>query len=460
MLDRRRLSERLSRMAKALADLVFGEQVDAALSARVRRRIEQLQEASEIIVSWTQASAIVFVAVVYAVSPKAFPPDTQFEPVPWTLGVYAAFTTARIVLAHRRKLRTGFVAASVVIDIAVLMITIWSFHRQYQAPPALYLKAPTLMYVFILIALRTLRFEPRFVVLAGGCSALGWFILFANAATGPAADFTHSYVDYATSYKILRGAEIDKILSILMVTAILALSLVRARKLLISSVAEAVAAGDFSRFFAPEVAEQIRRVELDPTTGQGVRRDAAVLSTDLRGFTQLSSSLPPQELIALLGEYHARIVPVIQRHHGSIDKYLGDGILASFGAVVSNKRSAADLCRAMEELAIDAQHWQQERESRGLPAPAVAIAGAAGEVVFGITGHETRLEYTVIGDVVNLVTRLEKHTKREAVWALTTRQSLALAVAQGFRPGQSTRDLPARLVDGVDGPVDLVALAI
>jgi adenylate cyclase len=200
-------------------------------------------------------------------------------------------------------LNRSFVTLSVIIDIAVLMITIWSFHLQYRAPPAIYLKAPTLMYVFILVALRTLRFEPRYVLIAGGCGAAGWLALFLYAAAGSgdtAPTFTHSYIDYVTSYKILRGAEIDNILSILMVTAILALSLVRARKLLVNSVAEEAAATDLARFFAPEIAEQLRRTEINLTAGQGTRRDAAILSIDLRGFTKLSHDMPPTELFGLL----------------------------------------------------------------------------------------------------------------------------------------------------------------
>jgi adenylate cyclase len=118
------------------------------------------------------------------------------------------FTAGRILLAHRRGLHRAFVALSVVVDIAVLMIAIWSFHLHYRAPPALYLKAPTLMYAFIFIALRTLRFEPGYVLLAGGCAALGWLRLLPYAVWGPDfAGFTHSYVAYATSYKILRSAE-------------------------------------------------------------------------------------------------------------------------------------------------------------------------------------------------------------------------------------------------------------
>ncbi len=459
-------SSRRGLLRRALANVaafVFGEQVEATLSERVRQRIERQQTASEIIIGWVQAGAIVFFAVIYAISPKAFPPGTRFEPVPWTLAIYAVFTSVRMILAYRGRLSDGLVAISTVVDIAVLMITIWSFHLQYQAPPALYLKAPTLMYVFILIALRALRFEPRYVLIAGGCGAAGWLALFVFAAGGSGDAtpiFTHSYVDYVTSYKILRGAEIDKILSILMVTAILALSLVRARKLLINSVAEAAAATDLARFFAPEIATRLRRTEIDPVAGQGIRREAGILSIDMRGFTALSHDMPPTELIALLSEYQSRLVPVIQRHHGSIDKYLGDGILASFGAVVSNANHAADLCRAMEELMVTAQTWRLERQERGLAAPLIGMAGATGEVVFGTVGHETRLEYTVIGEVVNLAAKLEKLTKREGVPTLLTHQGYVLAVAQGYRPEATIEERPGRSIEGLAGPVDLVALSM
>jgi adenylate cyclase len=254
-----------------LAAIAFVRRAKPALPERIARDIERQQTAGEIIVGWTQASAIVFFAVVYAISPKAFPAGTPFEPVPWTLGIYALFTAGRLLLAYRGQLSRGFVALSVVVDITVLMITIWSFHLQYRAPPAVYLKAPTLMYVFIFIALRTLRFEPGYVLLAGGCAALGWLGLYLYAVWGPdGAAFTHSYVEYVTSHKILRGAEIDKILSILAVTAILGLSLVRARELLARSATEEMAISDLSRFFAPEVAEQIRRA------GGGGRREPAL----------------------------------------------------------------------------------------------------------------------------------------------------------------------------------------
>jgi len=253
--------------------------------------------------------------------------------------------------------------------------------------------------------------------------------------------FTHSYVEYVTSYKILRGVEIDKILSILVVTAILALSLVGARDLLARSVAEERAANDLSRFFAPEVAAQIRRAEEDAESMRCNGCRAAIPMTDLRSFTALSQSLSAQELIALPAEYQSRLVPVIQRHGGSIDKYLGDGILASFGAVTPTTTFAVDLCRAIDELATTAEQWRLE--GHGLPAPGVGLAGAVGEVVFGTVGRATRLEYTGIGEVVNLVAKLEKHTKSERLRAVTTQPTYALALEQGYAPAQAVEMPPA-----------------
>ena len=266
-------------------------------------------------------------------------------------------------------------------------------------------------------------------------------------------------MSYATSYQILRGAEIDKIISILVVTMILAFSLARARQLLARSVAGESAANDLSRFFVPEVAAQIRRAGGDAASVRGEGCRAAILIADLRGFTALSHGRSAEELIGLLGEYHARLVPVIERHGGSIDKYLGDGILASFGAVVQNASYAADLCRAIDDLANTAERWRREREGRGLPAPALGIAGAVGEVVFGTVGHPTRLEYTVIGEVVNLVAKLEKHTKTEGVRALTTGDSYAAALAQGYRAAGPPEVRRGRMVEGAADPVDLVVLA-
>ncbi len=171
--------------------------------------------------------------------------------MPWVLGFYLLFTVMRLTLAYRGRLPDAILYASVVIDMALLLGLIWSFHIQYMQPPSFYLKVPTLLYVFNFIALRALRFEVRFEVFAGITAAAGWTILavYAVYASGGMEMITRNYIYYITSNSILIGAELDKIISILTVTAILAVAISRARRLLTRDVAERAAAQDLSRIF-------------------------------------------------------------------------------------------------------------------------------------------------------------------------------------------------------------------
>ena len=318
-------------LAGAVKRLLQGGPTPPAVPERVKAAIRLHQDRSEILVCLVQLAAIVTFAGLYQIAPKAFPPDVPFEPVPWTLAFYLGFTLVRLYLAWRRRLGGLFLAASVIVDIAVLMVTIWSFHLQYDQPAGIYLKAPTLMYVFLLIALRTLRFEARYVVLAGATAALGWLALVAYAVYDTDMGVTRSYVEYMTSYSILLGAEFDKVISIVMVTGILAVVILRARWLLISSAAEQQAVRNLARFFEPDIAASIRSADTEIQSGQGVTREGAVAVFDIRGFTRLSARLTPDQVISMLGEYQNLVVPIIRRNGGNIDKYMGDGIMATFG---------------------------------------------------------------------------------------------------------------------------------
>jgi adenylate cyclase len=438
----------------------FAGDAGAALPERVRRAILTEQQDSEIVISWVQMAVVATFAALYTFSRKTFMSDAPFAPVPWALAAYFAFTLLRLILAYRRALPGWFLSVSVVIDMALLMVTIWSFHLQYQQAPAFYLKAPTLLYVFIFIALRALRSEAGYVMLAGGVAAAGWLalVLYAAAFDPGGMPTTRNYVDYMTSAMILWGAEFDKIVSILMVTAVLSVALIRARRTLVRAVAEGAAASDLKRFFAPDIARRITGADERVRPGEGEIRDAATLFVDMRGFTRIASGLPPNALIALLAEYQARLVPVIQRHGGSIDKFLGDGIMASFGAARTSESFAADALRAVDDLLSEADAWRASREAAGLPAPRIGAAVAVGAVLFGAVGDETRLEYTVIGDAVNLAAKLEKHTKSARVRALATEHAFSLACAQGYAAAPDRSRLPQSRVAGVAEAVDLVVL--
>jgi adenylate cyclase len=376
------------------------------------------------------------------------------------LGGYLLFTLGRLAAASRMRLPGWLLVLSVLIDMALLMGLIWSFHLQYDQPPSFVLKAPTLLYVFIFIALRALRFEARYVVLAGLVAAAGWAFVVGWVITANPQDtmITRDYVEYLTSNSILLGAEFDKIASILTVTAVLALAIHRARRLMVRAIVEQTAARELSRFFAPEVARHISSAAGAIRAGEGEARDAAILYSDMRGFTELARKMPASEALALLAEYQARLVPVIQDHGGSVDKFLGDGILATFGAALPTESYAADALRAVDALIAEIADWRAGRLGAGLPAPPVGLAVATGRVLFGAVGDESRLEYTVIGDPMNLAAKLEKHTKTEGVSALASRATVEAASRQGYAPPAERTVLAGRRIEGLLEPVDLVVL--
>jgi adenylate cyclase len=257
---------------------------------------------------------------------------------------------------------------------------------------------------------------------------------------------------------VLIGGEIDKVVSILLVTGVLTAATARARTLLNRSVTEGAAAAQLSRFFAPEVAATIVAADEALRPGQGRQTEAAAMFLDMRGFTRLAARLAPSELIGLLGEYQNLAVPAIQENGGSIDGYLGDGIMATFGATRESARYAANAMRAAERLLEDLGAWAEARARTGLPAPDVGIGIAVGNVICGAVGDDSRLEYTVIGDAVNTAAKLQTHTKVENVRALATAAALDLAVSQGYVPPGAPRILVGRAVAGIERPLDIAAL--
>ncbi len=430
------------------------------LLPRVQALVSRHEVESERLIGWAQLGVVIFFGLLWVVAPK--PADaTIFQPVPIALGFYLAFTTIRLMLSYVTALPGWLLFASMVIDVGMLLGLIWSFHIQYGQPAAFYLKIPTFTYIFVFIALRALRFDARFVLGTGILAALGWLamVLYAVSATGPGG-ITRSFVEYLNSSRILIGAEIDKIVAILVVTAILALAIRRAGQVLARSIKEEVRTRDMIRFLPRDVADVITTSEQVVEPGDAEEREAAVLLLDLRGFTRFCAGKPPREVVELLVGFHKRIVPIITGYRGVVDKYLGDGVMATFGAAHASPTAAADAMQALGSIIAEARAWRDQLAQSGEGSPPLVNGSVtAGPVVFAALGDEERLEYTIIGEAVNLATKIEKHNKAEGTAALTTLADYERAVAQGYRRDGEPEILTGRQVAGVEGPLDLVVLA-
>ncbi len=432
----------------------------SALPRHVARQIEQQRQRNEVFTGWVKAGLVTTFALLYTASPKTAPMDALFFPVPWALGLYAVFTAWCLYLAYRNRLTHTMLMVSVVVDVALLMITIWSFHIEYAQPAAFYLKAPTLLYIFIFIALRVLSVAPGYVLFAGLVAAAGWSLLlgYALVETGGWQLLTRDYVAYLISPRILIGGEVDKIVSILLVAIVLTVATARARSLLYRAVAEGAAAAQLSRFFSPEVAATIVESDEGLRPGQGRQTEAGAMFIDMRGFTRLAAELAPCDLIGLLGEYLRIAVPIVQRNGGSVGTFLGDGIMVTFGATRAFEKYAADALRTAEQLLDELGEWADARARADRPAPGVGIGITIGTVTCGAIGNDTRLEYAVIGDAVNQAAKLQNHTKVEGVRALTTVAALQRAVAQGYNCERAGETRSACDVAGVEEPLDLVVI--
>ena len=401
---------------------IFGEPVGDRLPARVRERIARQQLASERLISWVQMLLVVLFASLWAVAPKtAMNPD--FNLVPAALGFYFLFTLGRLIAAYRGTLTRPFLMASVVIDIGLLMLLIWSFHIQYMQPASFYLKAPTLMYVFIFIALRALRFEPGYIVLAGVSAALGWNALMLYVVHAEAGNpmITRNYVEYMTSNAILIGAEIDKIVSILMVTFVLAIAVLRAQRSLYRAIIDSTAAQDLTRFVSKEVAERITQADRAIQPGDGESKVATIVFTDIEGFSTASENMAPKELARTINDYFQAAGEVIARRGGVVLLFEGDAMLITFNAVTPQDDHAA---RALD-CALELERLCRQRTFGDGVRLLTRCGVNTGAIVVGAVGTDERLTFTVHGDNVNIAARLEQLNKQYGTYVMCTEETVA-----------------------------------
>jgi adenylate cyclase len=180
----------------------------------------------------------------------------------------------------------------------------------------------------------------------------------------------------------------------------------------------------FSRFLNPDVVRQIVDQGETIESLSGRTRQISILFSDIRGFTTLSETRPPQEIVALLNRYFSKQVGVVFRHGGTLDKFIGDCIMAFWGAPLEDPRHAEHAVAAALEMEQVLLAFKKELGEAGGDFD-VGIGIHTGSAVVGFIGAEQKLDYTAIGDSVNLASRIEGLTKDAHSRILVSRETMA-----------------------------------
>jgi adenylate cyclase len=212
--------------------------------------------------------------------------------------------------------------------------------------------------------------------------------------------------------------------------------------------------GLFGRYVAKDVCDQLIENPALAELG-GKRREMTVLFSDIRGFTTVTEKGNPEELVAQLNEYFTRMVEVVFRHHGTIDKFVGDMVMALFGAPLDDEahadHAAAAACDMVRELGELNRKWAAEGRAR----LDIGVGINSGEMIAGNIGSSSIMSYTVIGDNVNLGSRLESLNKEYA-----TRIIISDATRARLKEAYDVRPLGDVVVKGKTRPVAIFEIRV
>ena len=203
----------------------------------------------------------------------------------------------------------------------------------------------------------------------------------------------------------------------------------------------------FTRYVAREVVSEILK-DPDKIVLTGERREVTVLFCDVRGFTSISERLAPEEVVALLNAFYTLMIDATFKHDGTLDKFLGDGVMAVFGAPMYHRDHTRRALRAAMAMQAGIRELSGRRLAEGKPPLAIGIGINTGTAVAGSVGTEARMEYTVIGDSVNLAARLESYARPGQVL-------VAAPTYESVRRDVDARSLGFMRLRGKEDPVEV-----
>ncbi|WP_037315226.1 adenylate/guanylate cyclase domain-containing protein [Ruegeria halocynthiae] len=334
-------------------------------------------------------------------------------------------------------------------------------------PLAMQFRFDNFQYFFIILAAGTLAYSWRTVVAIGIWTAVmwtvGWIIAWfvSTPFPGISASLAEALAGYPDVARMLDpnsfGAQqrIQQVIVFMMVAVTLGISMRRLDWLLMTNAGLERERANLSRYFSPNVVDELS--QNDEPLKQVRKESVAVLFIDIVGFTKYAAGRDPYEVIEVLRGFHARMEAEVFRHHGTLDKYLGDGLMATFGTPVPTTTDASNAVACARAMVAVITRWNLERRRAGEPEIHVGIGVHYGSVVLGDIGAN-RLEFAVIGDAVNVAAKLEALTRDLTVSVILSdavRMQLAEESADTAELIAGFEKRQQQAVRGVEAPMDI-----
>ncbi|WP_298962074.1 adenylate/guanylate cyclase domain-containing protein [uncultured Roseibium sp.] len=290
-----------------------------------------------------------------------------------------------------------------------------------DVPTAFIYRFDNFIYFFIFLAAATLAYSWRTVWAIGTWVGMLWLAGFIYVAVfgqkipelseAAAIAFEgHSIVGSELDPNSVRpSVRIQEIVVFLIVAAMLALKGWRSNQLLMRQASIAAERANLSRYFPSSLVDVLASTDRD--IGAVRTQEVAVLFADIVGFTQFAEHHSPEEVMDLLRQYHAFVERSIFQNGGTLDKYLGDGVMATFGTPETKSGDAGNALKAALQLIDETEALNKDLQARGIEPIKVSVGVHFGPVILGDIGPSRRLEFAVVGDTVNVASRLEASTR-------------------------------------------------
>ena len=349
---------------------------------------------------------------------------------PWPRELfYLAFAAGFFVLGYvPYRLRTHRLAEAiklgfVVLDIALITAAVLNLPAGgawIDWPMQTRLRSQNFLLLLLLLGEAALTYSPRRVLWTGAWIATIWSVAFFALYSLPDSKRYSDIVSQGSDEGLLAlflsptyvslPQWLTQLVATIILTALLATAVHRSRRHLEAQVRAEVLRTDLARYVSPDVAEALADPS-SPDFGRPASRRVAVLFADIVGFTAATEHLTPERTFALLRSFQERSSRVVFSHGGTLDKFLGDGFMATFGALQDEEDAAARATACAFALRAEMERWNSKRRKRGADTLSLSVGVHCGPVFVGNLGWERRVEFTAVGHVVNLASRLEQATR-------------------------------------------------